>query len=207
MALGHEDDDGRVAGIVAACMALVAIVAAKVAIPIAIAHAVAEHDIVLNQGQPTSLQRDLAAHELLREEFKLRGLDDPTDEQIELALDRAREKVDGMSPEQIAEQMKSWDKRVGRRRTQDGSPTIRRGDSSDVTGLERRLARAARTKEPAVDPPAKVSPPSAEANQPQPAAPAENDADFGTTWSPLDALFLLLACATAYRVGSRQRVG
>ncbi len=180
MALGHEDEDGTTAGIIAAFVSLFGIIAAKVLIIVvfimAAVAAIAGAGLDMEQDlDPAAAQRELMARMIAHEDLKRQGLDMnvATEAQYDESLARARAEVTGLTDEK----------------------------------LEKRFQELVEVKQE-VQPPDLVENPDAAA--PALVGPQVDLVEepgfvsmfFQTMFNPIDGLFILLAFFTAYKVGS-----
>jgi hypothetical protein len=183
MALGHDDDDGTTAGIIAAVMSFVGIVAAKaMIILIFIAVAVAA---IVNRGDDKLLdnegfQRQLLAAQMSTDKMKAQNIDlaQATEAQWTAAQTAARADVDKLTDDQVAAELK------------------KRHEAAQAQAAEEAKADEEQ--------------PEIEVNQDVADDPAEAP-DIGFIglffkhmFSPIDGLFILFAFFTAYKVGSGQ---
>lgn len=184
MALGHEDNDGTLAGIIAACMSLVGIVAAKILIIILVigaivGEAVNEFDAAENLD-PLAELRDEVATELADQKLRAKGLD----------------------PEEVT--LEQWDE----------SYNLATADvkNLDEAALNTKLAEIEKAHEAAKAAEEKAAAEQLAANPP-PFATDEEDSGSGAgffalllllMFRPLEILFVIAAVGTAYKVGSGQ---
>jgi hypothetical protein len=196
MALGHEDDDGTFAGIIAAFMSLLGIVAAKVFIVIIfIAAAVSAmvSEMPLDAGgqgfDMAALQRTALAHTMALKEIEAGGerIEDEDDPRWIAALEKAEAEVAGLSQEEIEKRLSALDEE------QDLEEGL---DEDDAEFADAELSEeedAALAEEDAADDVAEF----------------EDDAPtfgsvVGSLFGPIDGLWILLAFFTAYKVGAGQ---
>ncbi len=109
MSLGHEDDDGTTAGIVAAFVSLFGIVAAKVLIIVvflaaAVANVVANVNAGDGDADPNALARTFLATAIAEDAMREQGIepDDATGEQRDAAMATARAEIADLDEEGIA---------------------------------------------------------------------------------------------------------
>jgi hypothetical protein len=190
MALGHEDDDGTTAGIIAAFVSLFGIIAAKVLI-IVVFLAAAVANVVGNMempedADPVALQRELLASAIAQDALTRQGINlvTATEEQWDAATTAARAEVAELDEEAIEKRF------------------------TELNAKRQAEAEKAAENEAAV--------PAGVADAPAPGAemplPDEGDEEAGQPgfvalffremFNPIDGLFMLLAFATAYKVGS-----
>ncbi|MGD9724578.1 MAG: hypothetical protein AB7O59_04065 [Pirellulales bacterium] len=197
MAVGHDDDDGTLAGIIAAFVSLFGIVAAKVLIIVvfiaaAVAGAVADLEL-------DDLHREMVIHDMAQESLKQRGgnPDNVSEEQREKAVAAAREKVDAMDDAQIEEKFHALE-----------AKWEAEADAAEI--------KQAANDPPGGDPPGDEAAAAKEAPDPALAQQAEMvdvpqqgpglvSLFFQEMFSPIDGLFILLAFCTAYKLGSGQQ--
>jgi hypothetical protein len=197
MALGHDDDDGTFAGIIAGCMSILGILAAKVFIVIIllavlastiVAEISADADgqgIDFVEWQRSALASSIAFERLEANGEKLESLDD---ERFEQELEKAKAEVANLSPEEVETRLNELD-----------------AEDEDVEGLAEGDEEFA-DDEFADDDMANGD----EMNVEDEAAAAEegDGPGFGTLvgslFRPMDGVWILLAFFTAYKVGSGQ---
>lgn len=184
MAVGHDDDDGTFAGIIAAFMSLVGIVAAKVFI-VVILIAAAVSTIVQEaqnapHGDPIEMQRYALSMALAMKDLEASGdsLATVDERRWEAALAKSQEEVAELTPEEVEARFNELGEEHGL--------------EGDVEGFDHDEAVAADETAEAAD---------------EAAGPEENagiGSLVGMLFGPMDALFILLAFFTAYKVGSGQ---
>jgi hypothetical protein len=189
MALGHEDDDGTFAGIIAAFMSLLGIVAAKVFIVvifIAAAVSTMVNELDVEQAaqafggaaeiERSALATSLALKELEAGDESLASVDEA---RFEAALAKSRAAVAELTPEEVK---------------------TRLNELGAVHGLEGELADG----EPAEFEDDEF----ADEGEAAPFEEPDEDVTFGSVvgslFGPMDGLFILLAFFTAYKVGAGQ---
>ncbi len=191
MALGHEADDGTFAGIVAAFMSLVGIVAAKVFIVIifvAAAVSTIVNDVEINaHANPVEMQRSMLAMTLAMKDLESTGesIDDVDDARWDAALSKSREAVAALTSEEIEARFNE----LGQEHGLDG----------EVEGFDEQgeFAQHDAADEETFD----------DANLDDGDLDGDgHGATFGSVvgslFGPMDGLFILLAFFTAYKVGS-----
>jgi predicted Zn finger-like uncharacterized protein len=176
MALGHDDDDGTFAGIIAAFMSLFGIIAAKILIIVlVVAPAVAAILGEIENLDPVEAQREFAAMAIAEESLREAGVepDEATDDQWNNAMDAAKVEVAGLSEEELTKRMEQID-----------------GQDQMAGEAAGQLA----ADDDAADEPAA---PGEDAG-----ATGLLALFFASMFSPIDGIFVLLAFFTAYKVGS-----
>ena len=203
MALGHEADDGTFAGIIAAFMSLVGIVAAKIFIVIifvaaAVSTMVNELEIDAD-ANPVEMQRSslalaLTMKELSAEEQNGAEIDEA---RWEAALAKSQAAVAQLTPEEIEARINE----LGDEHGLDGDFEDSDFEDGDDEGDE----DFDDEDELAEDDAGAMDEEDLAADEAQ-AADEEEDASFGSVvgslFGPMDGLFILLAFFTAYKVGS-----
>jgi hypothetical protein len=187
MALGHEADDGTFAGIIAAFMSFVGIVAAKIFIVIIVVAAAlssAVNDLEFDvDADPVEMQRTALAYALTTKE--LAGMEESGNDEVdqarwEAALTKSQAAVADLTPEEIEARLNE----LGEEHGLDGDVEGFEDDEADDVELADDDAEA-------ID---------------EEAAADEEDVSFGSVigslFGPIDGLFILLAFFTAYKVGS-----
>ncbi|MEX2093712.1 MAG: hypothetical protein WD971_13595 [Pirellulales bacterium] len=189
MALGHEADDGTFAGIIAAFMSLVGIVAAKIFIVIifvaaAVSSMVNEMEIDV-PADPVEMQRSLLATALAMKDLQAAGesIDAIDDARWEAAIAKSREAVAELTPEQIEARFNE----LGAEHGLDGKAE---GFEDQGELAENDLGAG---DEEAFD---------AEDAEEEEEAGETFGSVVGSLFGPMDGLFILLAFFTAYKVGS-----
>jgi hypothetical protein len=193
MALGHEADDGTFAGIIAAFMSFVGIVAAKIFIVIIVVAAAlssAVNDLKFDvDADPVEMQRTALAYALTMKE--LAGMDESGNDEVdearwEAALAKSQAAVADLTPEEIEARLNE----LGEEHGLDGEVEGFDDDEADDVELAEDDAEA-------ID---------EEALAAEEAEAAADDVSFGSVigslFGPIDGLFILLAFFTAYKVGS-----
>ena len=188
MALGHDDDDGTTAGIIAAFVSLFGIVAAKLMI-VALVVVVAVAAIAGNEGgvlDGMEFQREILIGMLAEEDLTERGIAPGTasDAQFEAAAEKARAVVTQMSDEEVGEKMREV--------MEAAAAEMEEPDQTDIEG------------DP-IEPAAADVQEMAQVDVVQPAEPGFLALFFQSMFSPMDGVFMLLAFFTAYKVGSGQQ--
>jgi transcription elongation factor Elf1 len=190
MALGHEDDDGTIAGIIAAFMSLVGIVAAKVCIIVIfiaafVSSAVNELEIADEAGGAVEFQRSALAMAMAMKDLEAQGITmaDVDKNQFEAAVKKAKQEVAQLPAEEIEARLESLAAEHGLEGELEevGDEAAEPGDAVQV---------ADRKPEDDVE--------SSEGH--------EEEVTFGSLlgelFGPVDGIFILLAFFTAYKVGS-----
>ena len=179
MALGHDDDDGTFAGIIAAFMSLFGVVSAKILIVVIFLSAVVMGE--LEGFDPVKFQRDLTASAIAEEQLAKEGIDidEVSDEQWEAALAAANAEVASMTEEELTKRMDEMEARA-------------------AESLE-----AQQAQEHAAEQAGQI----AEADDVAPPAGGLVALGFlalfvALIFRPFDIIFILLAVGTAYKVGS-----
>lgn len=194
MALGHEDDDGTFAGIIAAFMSLVGIVAAKVFIVVIfiaaiVSSAVSELKIEPGGeafGDPMEMQRSVLAMSIAAEDLKASGqnAENIDEARFEQALEKARGEVAELSPEEIEARLEALSEEQGF--ADDGEEFADESEDEDVALAEDEAAAIEAEAEAFEE--------------------ADEEVTFGSVvgslFGPMDGLFILLAFFTAYKVGA-----
>jgi hypothetical protein len=191
MALGHEDDDGTFAGIIAAFMSLVGIVAAKVCIIVIfiaafVSSAANELEIVDEAGGAVEFQRTALAMAMAMKDLEAQGVTmaDVDRRQFEAAVEKAKQEVAQLPAEEIEARLEALAAEHGL----DGDLDEEVADASEEPGDGGQLAD--RELEDDV-----------EASEGD-----EEEVTFGSLlgelFGPVDGIFILLAFFTAYKVGS-----
>ncbi len=194
MAIGHDDDDGTMAGIIAAFVSLFGIIAAKfLIIVVFVAAAVAG-------GLETNLQRELVIQDLAQQSLKQQGGNpaNASEEQTEKAVAEARAQVQAMDDAQIEQKFHEmearWeaeadavDAQVANAEEPVGNEEAREGDAANDQPEPIVVEQAAIDPDVPQDEPGLIS------------------LFFSEMFSPIDGLFILLAFFTAYKVGSGQQ--
>lgn len=192
MALGHDDDDGTFAGIIAGCMSILGILAAKVFIVI-ILLAVVVSTIVAEMPVDAErqaldfveLQRSALASSMALERLEASGekLDSLDDERFEQELEKAKAEVANLSPEEIETRLNELDTEEDGEEFMDGEEEFADEDMANDEGI--------------IDE--------------DEAALAEEEVEgpgfgalVGSLFRPMDGVWILLAFFTAYKVGSGQ---
>jgi hypothetical protein len=186
MALGHDDDDGTIAGIIAAFMSLVGIVAAKIFFVVIII-AVFVGDVV-QEADPVEMKRMLLTPSVAGEKLKAKGIDleEASDEQWEQAEQDAEAELAKLTDEQLDARIEALS----------DEPDA----DEDDAGADKQIADAQDAADDA----------GAVANVDLADELAEDDEPgaigmfFKIMFSPIDGIFILLAFFTAYSVGSGQ---
>ncbi|HEX2473301.1 MAG TPA: hypothetical protein VHK01_01065 [Lacipirellulaceae bacterium] len=184
MALGHDDDDGTVAGIIAAFMSLVGIVAAKILIiVIFIAAFVGE---AAQEADPAQMKRMLLTPAVASEKLKAKGIDleEASDEQWEQAEQEAEAELAKLSDEDLDARFEALS----------GEP------DEDAADGDQQVADAEVAGDDAgAVPNVNLADELAEDDE-----PGAIGMFFKLMFSPIDGIFILLAFFTAYKVGSGQ---
>ena len=179
MALGHDDDDGTVAGVIAAFMSLVGIVAAKILIIVIFVAAFVGK--VAQEADPVEMKRMLLAPGVAGEKLTQHGieLDKATDEQWEKAQAEAEAELAKLGDEELDARLEALSNEEA---------------DEDVVAVDGQVAE--------------VDDESADADLAKGIAMDERPGAIGRffklMFSPIDGLFILLAFFTAYSVGSGQ---
>lgn len=195
MALGHEDNDGTFAGIIAAFMSLLGIVAAKVFIVIifiaaAVSAIVSEMPLEADgEGfDVVAIQRSALANSLAMEELEAGGesIADVDDERWEQVFEKAKADVAKLPPEEVEKRLNELGEEHGLEDDFDDSDEELAADEMGDAG------------DAAPD-----------ANDDAEGAEFADDAPtfgsvVGSLFGPMDGLWILLAFFTAYKVGSGQ---
>ena len=127
MALGYEADDGTFAGIIAAFMSLLGIIAAKVFIVVIfiaaiVSSAVSEMEIepaadaaAIQADDPVEMQRSMLAMALAMKDLEASGesVSDAGDERWTAAMSKARAEVASLTPEEIETRINELGKQHG----------------------------------------------------------------------------------------------
>jgi hypothetical protein len=189
MALGHEDDDGTFAGIIAAFMSLVGIVAAKVFIVIIlIAAAVSTivNELPLGESMDAvESQRSALALAMAAEEMQEAGQHggDADMAQWQAAIQESRAEIADLTPEEIEARFNA----LAEEQSFDGEDED--FDDFDDEEFADEDGAAIADEEFAFE-------------------EADDDVTFGSVvgslFGPMDGLFILLAFFTAYKVGAGQ---
>jgi hypothetical protein len=184
MALGHDDDDGTMAGIIAAFMSLVGIVAAKVLI--IVIFVVAFVGDVVGEADPVEMKRMLLTPSVAGEKLKAKGIDleDASDEQWEQAQQEAEAELAKLSDEQLAARIEALSDEADEDDADADEQIADAQDAGDGAGAG-----------PNVD----VADELADDDE-----PGAIGMFFKLMFSPIDGIFILLAVGTAYSVGSGQ---
>jgi hypothetical protein len=181
MALGHEDSDGTVAGIIAACMSLGGIVAAKVLI-IVIVLAALFHNVARELGK-------------IEQEQQMAEKLDPIDQKrADLEFPVTSEKLRASGNNELEATEKQWDEARAKAKEE-----LAKMNEAELDA--RLLALNADDRD--VAPPNAVGGP----DNPNGVIPPEDRPNlialfFQSMFAPMDGIFILLAVATAYKVGS-----
>lgn len=209
MAIGHEDDDGTFAGIIAAFMSLVGIVAAKIfAVVFLVASMISQVAGVIDAefadpDSPEGIRQALTWVLIEAEMDKLEDSDEFPD--LGPISEQAKQQVSALSDDQVAQRLEALtaDEEL------DLPPTVEEGAESDgpINGLAENGAAA--------DGGADNSGENQRAGEDQWLADdsgavvvedfgveEEPGLGFGDLFGPIDGLFILLAFFTAYKVGS-----
>jgi len=188
MALGHDDDDGTLAGIIAGCMSILGVVAAKVFIVIillaALASAIVAELPVGADGQGIDmleLQRTALASSMTVKKLEAAGedLDSLDEERFDQEFEIAKAEVAKLSQEEIEKRLQELDAEV---ETAEGFV------GGDEAFADETLANE---DESALDEDEDDEGPSI-------------GALIGSLFRPMDGVWILLAFFTAYKVGSGQ---
>lgn len=111
MSLGHDDDDGTLAGIIAAGMSIIGIIAAKVMIVVILICMVVA--AVANVAQhPEEMQRSVLAMNMVEGKLKAQGInpDHATGEQFEAAFKAASDEVTKLPNEEVKKRYEAFEK-------------------------------------------------------------------------------------------------
>jgi predicted Zn finger-like uncharacterized protein len=187
MALGHDDDDGTFAGIIAAFMSLVGIIAAKILIIVIIIAAFVGE--VAGEADPVEAKRMLLAPNVAGEKLKSKGIepDEATDEQWEQAQAEAETELAKLSDEEL-------DARI--------EALIQAEEDEEAAGDDVEVANAPNDAQGGAANQAEFEETADDlAADDHPGAVAMF---FKLMFSPIDGIFILLAFFTAYGVGSGQ---
>ncbi len=184
MALGHDDEDGTIAGIIAAFMSLVGIVAAKILIIVIFVAAFMGE--VVQEADPVQMKRMLLTPAVAGEKLKAKGIDleEASDEQWEQAEQEAEAEVAKLSDQELDARIEALSDEPDEDAA-DGDEQIAEGEDADDD------ARAV--------PNANLADELAEDDE-----PGAIGMFFKLMFSPIDGIFILLAFFTAYSVGSGQ---
>jgi hypothetical protein len=186
MALGHEDEDGTIAGIIAAVMSLVGIVAAKILIIVIFVAAFVGN--VVQEADPVQMKRMLLTPSVAGEKLKAKGidLDEASEEQWEQAEQEAEAELAKLTDDQLDARIEALSDEAD-------------ADEDDAAAGE----QIAEAQDAANDggPAANVDLADELAEDDQPGAFAMF---FKLMFTPIDGIFILLAFFTAYKVGSGQ---
>ena len=194
MALGHEDDDGTFAGIIAAFMSLGGIVAAKILIVVIVVAAIFGN--VGQQFDPVNMKRIQLAGELTDDKLRALGIDteDPNEEQWEKAFAEAEAEVAQLSEQELDARLEAIAK-ASEARNKAVSDQNEGKALADTDGP----MRDRDAEQPEIDG-------VVDANVPEDLAlddgPSKIAMFFKLMFSPVDGIFILLAFFTAYKVGS-----
>jgi predicted Zn finger-like uncharacterized protein len=221
MALGHEDDDGTFAGIIAAFMSLFGIIVAKLLI---IAIFVGAHVAHVVGDFEAQLKRAAVTASIAQEKLEADGIDveKATEEQMETAMAAARAEVDGLSEEALEQRFAQWQKEADEEELAEGSDEPPGDEPADAAVAGDQAAasdNAAVAVENGAAPAGAVADEDAGAreanfgdediaNEDVAAMPVDGEEApeyLSVLWemfSPIDGLFILLAFFTAYKVGS-----
>jgi hypothetical protein len=194
MNMGYDPDDGTFAGIISAFMSLVGIVAAKVMTVLIFISAMVGSlgDIEIDEATQLEMMREGVAYAMAEENLVNRGvnLDDVTDEQLEAEKVKVEAELKDLDLAALEKKMAEIEARI------------------DAAEAEEQVASENAT------PPAtpEVAPPEPIAEAPDELADSGEEEGLGnsgfialffaTMFSPFDAIFILLAFFTAYKVGS-----
>jgi predicted lipid-binding transport protein (Tim44 family) len=202
MVLGHNEDNGLLAGIVAGFITFCGIIGAKILIVVILVAA-------LIAGAAGDLQREILIESMAEEALQQHG-GNPANlslDQRERAVASARSKVDAMDDAQVeakfAELTAKWEAEAAEEEAAELAVDEVNGDGEDapmeVEGAGGEVADGEVAGGEAEVPQFPVA-----ANEVQidPAPAAGNGPGFGGIFRPLDLLFILLAVGTAFRVGS-----
>jgi hypothetical protein len=219
MALGHDDDDGTTAGIIAAFVSLIGIVVAKILIVVLVVAALVAAAVgggleAAAELEPPSIEDDdLGPRENLilyigRDKARMMH-DHVSNEQIQRARDEARKKVDTMSDDEVAQELEKRRAKYRQEFFELQAKLAADEEAEDQEAMDEAEggendAQAANGGNPPAIPPAVRL--EAQAQQaavvPPEAAPGFVSLFFKTMFNPIDGLWMLLAFATAYKVGS-----
>jgi predicted Zn finger-like uncharacterized protein len=205
MALGHEDDDGTFAGIIAAFMSLFGILAAKILIIVIF---VGAHVASVVGDFEVQLKRAAVTASIAQEKLKADGVDveKASEEQMEAAMAAARAEVDGLSEEALEEKFAQWEKQAEEEElaAEAGEPAADEPGNAEVADDQ-----AAAPADAEVADADAAAPDIADVADVDAAALPVDDEEgpefLSVLWemfSPIDGLFILLAFFTAYKVGS-----
>ncbi|MGD9637326.1 MAG: hypothetical protein AB7G28_21890 [Pirellulales bacterium] len=198
MALGHEDDDGTFAGIIAAFMSVLGIVAAKVFIVVifvaaAVSAMVSEMPLEADgQGfDVVSFQRAALADATAMKELEASGenLDTVSDERWEQLLEKAKGDVADLSPAEVEARLNEFG---------DEERSVSKFAASDEVAAEEDFADENDAADADHDDAAL-----ADAELQDDEAPTFGSV-VGSLFGPIDGLWILLAFFTAYKVGAGQ---
>ena len=180
MALGHDDDDGTFAGIIAAFMSLFGIMAAKILIVVMV---VAPMLAALANVDPVELQREWVATSIAEEKLIKDGIDleNASDEQWESAIEAANAEVAGLTEEEL------------NKRAEQFQQVVEEPEAAAEPG-------AAQMADKPVNPVADDAAVAGEEDVPGGLIALF----FASMFSPIDGIFILMAFFTAYAVGSGQ---
>ncbi len=186
MALGHDDEDGTIAGIIAAFMSLVGIVAAKILIIVIFVAAFVGN--VVQEADPVEMKRMLLTPSVAGEKLKAKGIDleKASDEQWEQAEQEAEAELAKLTDEQLDAQIEALS----------DEPDADKDDA----GVDEQIAEA-RDADDGTGAVADADMADELADDDQPGAIG---LFFKLMFSPIDGIFILLAFFTAYSVGSGQ---
>ncbi len=192
MVLGHNEDNGLLAGVIAGFITFCGVLGAKILIVVILIAAVIA-------GGVGDLQREILIQAMAEEALQEHG-GNPANislDQRERAVASARAKVDAMDDVQVeakfAELEAKWEAEAVAEEAAELAADEINGDG-DAAAMQDEAAGGA-AELPQV--------PVAVAEAPiEPAPVAANGPGFGGIFRPLDLLFILLAVGTAFRVGS-----
>jgi hypothetical protein len=192
MALGHEDDDGTFAGIIAAFMSLVGIVAAKVCIIVIfiaafVSSAVNELEIADEAGGAVEIQRSALAMAMAMKDLEAQGVTmaDVDEAQFKAAVEKSKQEVAHLPAEEIEARLEALAAEHGLE-----------GDlEEDVADASEEPGDAGQVADEELD-----------EDDIKALEQDEEEVTFGSLlgelFGPVDGIFILLAFFTAYKVGS-----
>ena len=187
MALGHEDDDGTNAGIIAAFMSLFGIVAAKILIIVifvagAVAGVVGQMNV--DAGDPLEFKRMIVAGAVAEEKLEAQGIDpeEATEAQWEQATAEAEAEIANLDENALDARIESLDDEEAEEEMDEIAEAEIDSAPPEVQPQQDGMEEVAIAED--VAPPNFIK------------------LFFESMFDPFDSIFILLAFFTAYKVGS-----
>ena len=206
MALGHDDDDGTTAGIIAAFVSLFGIIVAKILIVVFVvaallAAAVGAAADAAKEIDPLELDRSILASRMAQETLDAQGvrMDNVDGEGWRTAVNNHRTEVDKMSPEEVKRRLAEYDEKM-----ENEMAKAAEAEAAAAAAAPAAQAEMLVEDEEPEDDEADVEQAAVDGfdNEMEEEMPGFISLFFQSMFRPLDGLFMLFAFFTAYKIGS-----